>query len=338
MRRPRSLLLALLVAITATTAGYAVYWHRLASGIEEGIARWADERRAEGWAVAYGTPRTGGFPGAIEVSVDEPLVAAPDGLRWETGRIVAHVPPHDPGNVTLVFTGAHRLASPDLPGPLALSPDAATGRLRLDAGGRPRAAELRLTGVEAAAPGVAGRAATVIATLEEADIDSPAFLTLWVHDLEWQAPLHAAAALPARVESLRLRLRVDPVPTLEAAPARAATAWRDGGGVVEVQELSLVWQPLTVHAEGRLSLDERLQPAMILDAAITGLDEVVRRLSEAGRLDDGQARTAQTVLTLLARPREDGRPVLQAPVALRDGRLFLGPVAVARVPHLDWQK
>lgn len=336
MKRVRTLLLLALTLLVVATAAYAIYWYRLAAGIEAGVDRWAEARRAEGWAVAWESLHTSGFPGPIQVTIEQPLLARPDGLRWQTGRATAHVPPHDPGRIALAFQGAHRVVSPRMPGPVSLVPDQAVGALRVGADGRLRSAEARLRGVEAAAPGLAARAQSLALDFDNAaDIDA-ASLALRLRNLEWQVAGYDAAALPPRVEVLRLRLRVTPLPALTAPPVHAAAEWQARGGRIEVHELALDWQPLTVAAEGEASLDDALQPAVSLDAAIGGLDDVVARLSRAGRVDADQARSVQTVLGLMARREDDGSAVLRAPLSVRDGRLFLGPVPVAPVPPIDW--
>ena len=82
----RALTIALPGAVALIAAGYAVFWWVAATRVVDGVDRWADARRAEGWTVAYERVRASGFPLWIVVDVERPALEAPTADGSATGR------------------------------------------------------------------------------------------------------------------------------------------------------------------------------------------------------------------------------------------------------------
>ena len=72
-----ALIVLLLAGIT-----HGLYWHWSAGQIEARVAEWRDDQQRKGFAIAYGGPVIGGYPGGFEVRFSEPRVEAPNGWRW----------------------------------------------------------------------------------------------------------------------------------------------------------------------------------------------------------------------------------------------------------------
>src|SRR4029077_296 len=58
-----------------------------------------------------------------------------------------------------------------------------------------------------------------------------------------------------------------------------ASAWRDGGGSLEIRRLSLAWGPLARTASATLALDEQLQPMGAGKARVVGYAETLDALA-----------------------------------------------------------
>ena len=71
----RRVLLILSVAVAAIVGAYAIYWHVAANRLAEGIGRWAAERQANGYEIAYGQPVIGGFPLRLEAQIEKQNIA-----------------------------------------------------------------------------------------------------------------------------------------------------------------------------------------------------------------------------------------------------------------------
>ncbi|MCZ6522549.1 MAG: DUF2125 domain-containing protein [Alphaproteobacteria bacterium] len=116
------------------------------------------------------------------------------------------------------------------------------------------------------------------------------------------------------------------------APAAALARWRDAGGLVEIQDLALIWGPLDLTASGTATLDPRLRPQGAFTARIRGLPEVLEALAGQGLIEPGVALALKlTAMTLATRNRATGRPEVALPITLQDGLFYLGPVALFRL-------
>jgi hypothetical protein len=126
--------------------------------------------------------------------------------------------------------------------------------------------------------------------------------------------------------------------TIPRGPRAAAlAAWRDDGGTLEVPSFEIAWGQLGMTASGTLSLDEAMQPLGALTARIAGYNEVIDAMVSAKTIKSGDAQFAKIGLGLLARPGADGKPVLDAPITLQNGFLFIGPARLARLPRFTWE-
>ena len=158
-------------------------------------------------------------------------------------------------------------------------------------------------------------------------------------------------------DAWRLTLPVSPLPALGTLVEQAGAdlvvsgpvpadlrqtnvaAWRDNGGSVEIERLTLRWGPLSVEATGTVTLDEALQPRGTLNARIQGFVEAIDALVEAGAVAAKDAGLAKGALTLLAGPPgPDGVATLTAPLAVANRRLFLGPIQLGEIQPIVWPR
>jgi hypothetical protein len=115
----------------------------------------------------------------------------------------------------------------------------------------------------------------------------------------------------------------------------AATAWRDGGGTVELDHLDLRWGDVSVNGNGTFALDGELQPTGALSGGIAGYDQLMSALVAAGRIKEKDARVGRLALALLAHPGKDGRAEIAAQLTIQDGEMRLGPVKLP-APRINW--
>ncbi|MGB8276213.1 MAG: DUF2125 domain-containing protein [Alphaproteobacteria bacterium] len=348
----RALFLGLLLAL-AVSAGTAVYWHYASEALREGIERWVAERRAEGLQAGYSSLVVKGFPFRLRATVRDPVLGRPAGTaggrdvawEWRGSELVASFSPWSMSHVDLKLPGTHQITLPTGPNGWTVFATAgrAEGTLGLDDSGVPDSgdfnaddldllsddgtqsvgvAHLKLSGATHEADSVPHQTATFDLSLASKGVELPAEAKLplggYIAVLEGQASL--MGVLP-------------PGPLLEAA-----TAWRNDGGTIEVHRLHLEWGPLVVEAGGTLALDSNLQPIGALSAIVRGFPETVDALVAGGMVQRADGETAKTVLGLLARaPKGGGPPELTVPLTLQNGWVYVGPVALARVPELNWR-
>jgi len=369
MRRSlRRRLLALLVLMPVLAIGVeAVVWLVAARQLESGFQGWVAARRAEGWQVAAGAERLGGWPFAAIVTIAGFAISGgqnlvPGGLAWRTGRLVLRVDLLAPDKLLLLPTGLEHFR-------IAGSPEVALAASRVEAAlpaqpGPDAADDIEITaedarlGTTALAPDLV-RAGTlkVDASLDEpgegaSQISSAAALGTPPGSIATERSAVLIRIDATRVDVARVRLpalgpdialvSLSAVMTgpLPSGPAWTVGlgAWRDGGGTLTVRDLSLVWGPLAVGAAGRLALDRAMQPAGEGTARIVGYAETLDAMVADGSIGRGAATAAKAVLMLLARPSTTAGapPEVDVPLRLEDRTLSVGTIPLLRVPAVSW--
>ena len=121
-------------------------------------------------------------------------------------------------------------------------------------------------------------------------------------------------------------------------PSESLAAWRDAGGVLQIQRFVANWGPLAVTAEGTLALDSQMQPLFAGTATVRGYGEAIDALEQARMMAPNQATGAKIALAAMAKPADDGGPpAAKLPITIQDGFLFVGPLKLARMPRIVWQ-
>ncbi|MDR3439176.1 DUF2125 domain-containing protein [Telmatospirillum sp.] len=314
-------------------AGYDVWWHQLAARLQSELDRWIAERQAAGWVVATGAVTVRGFPLRMEMTFEEPSIADPLGNRWQGPQLTATISPFAVGQSHLDAPGRHQLSIAGA-APVALTVDRLSGELSIG-----------LNGVSQVAVDIGGLAVNQL----HAD-----HLAVTVRRLAAGPVTHADASWGVVTSMESVRFPEDPRlpfgPTLSSAhlearlmgdmargrPLDALTAWRDDGGTVEIDALTLDWPPLALTGKGTLALDGRMQPILASNCTVRGLFEAVDVLTRAGSVRAQDAAMVKLVLGLLMKPGPDGTQALTIPMTIQNRRLSVGPVALFEVPEISW--
>lgn len=342
--RAKAGLIALgLLALLGTV--YVTLWFVLARELRSGFERWAEARRADGYAVAYSALRTGGFPFVVRVSAENPSLGRERrrlAWTWGSRRLDAELRPWTPGRVAFKLRNPHRLATETAAGSTAyagaadvLELEAALGTgawTKADA----RAVRFRMAAGDGAGAFSVERAEASAERLGASGFDEPWFR--FVGDAQGiRFPEALPLPLGNEVRRFGLALKVlGAIPERDVAEALAV--WRDAGGTAEVERLSLAYGPLALEVGGTLAVDRDLQPVAAFTAKAQGYAETIDALRDQGMVRSGAARTAKLVLGALAkRPEGGGRPVLEAALTIQDRLLYVGPVALVEVPTIVWK-
>jgi hypothetical protein len=334
MTKLRFVLIAATAAVIAAGA-LGLYWVWAAGQVRAAIAEWSDAQRAAGYHIAYGGPDVGGFPVRLSVHIAAPRIAAPQGWRWSGAAIAGQAAFWQPLSLRLALPLRQELVTVwrGLERTLSLQAARAESLVRLDTRGQAVAATVEMADV----------------TLREAAGWS-ARIGHMRHDIT-RPPAAPEAQPHTRVEGTIADLTLAQVPppwpvTIDrlayaadlsgtlppGEPAAALAAWRDGGGLLQVTNLTLIWGSLDVRADGTLALDALLRPEGAFAARIAGLPEMLDALVAQGMMQPGAAAALRIAVLTLSEGRDgNGRPTVRLPVTLQDGTIFLGPVALARV-------
>ncbi len=334
--RARFLVLAGLGLVLLLGAGLALSWLWAAEQLSAAIAQWTEAQRARGYQVAYRGPDIGGFPATLSVRFAEPRLSAPQGWRWSGGAIAGEAAVWQPRTLHLDLPRRQRLSATwrGHRRDFSLAAEAARGRIRLGREGRLRAAtvEMDRPALEDG-DGATTRADYLRYTLVRRP-PRPQERDAWTLFLSGETrglvlPDGAPNPFEARVEQLSFDATLVGLIPRAAPPAQALARWRDGGGVLEVNQLRLAWGPLDVRADGTAALDQRFRPQGVFAARIRGLPEALDALSARGLIEPGVALALKlSALSLAAEQDAAGRPVVELPITLQDGLVYLGPVAV----------
>ena len=339
-RKKRLLLIAAPVALFALYTGY---WWTLAGRTTAMLDRWAEDRRALGWEVAYAPPRVSGFPGTVRIDVELPRIAKIDnGTSWEwrSPAIFGTLDPWAPGRVVVDLSDQHAVAIENAGRERAISVAADTAKLTVPF----------LAGAE---PGILDASGISVVGTEIDSIET-VFLRLSDPNAEAEAASATAPHLPRirlRAELTGLRLHTppqdfDPVirhVVLDGTLAgrirggrrdAALRQWRDDGGTLEIRSLELDWSKVSIRADGTWALDKNLQPEGAMTAKLRGLTEILKTREK----EDGRDGRGAWILRQALKAMESADGELTLPLTVQNQALSIGPFPLARLPKINWYR
>ena len=339
MRRATILRLVGIVLVVGIGA-YTAFWWYAAGRIKLAAGDWARTAHDQQLDVAWQSIRVGGYPFAFRLELGDAVLtdkASNPSIELRAPELTASV---SPWNFRAV-----QLDAPSGLNALAGSTDA------------PLATVAAATADGAVAVG-ADRGTTIWLTLHQPKAVASASLaartaTFWIALPPHQPASHSDAGYAAAAMVTDLALPVAPpdfaktidemgigVSLTGALPPgplkKAAEAWRDSGGTVELDHLDLRWGTLGVTASGTLALDTDLQPVGGISGAISGYDQLMTALVAAGRVKASDARIARLALAMLGKVGADGRPEISTSLTIQNGEMFLGPAKLGKAPRIDW--
>ncbi len=313
-----ALILALLVAIDAGG------WWWVTQRMMAEVVAWEAAEAEQGLTVSSGTPMRGGWPFAAEVMLPS-VVAATTGNRasWQADQVVLRLSPLHPATLALDVNGTQTLRA-GAAAPVTVTAQRLAAFIPL---ATPQIVTIEGRSVSAALPAGPLTAGTLTARVEGLALDlTAARLTLPGTTLPFDGAIDSVAA--------RLHVTV-PIPALPD-PAQIAEAWAHAGGRLMVDHAALRWGPLDARGAGSGGLDAALQPFASGTLHLSGYAEAIDALARAGTIGRNDARVANTLLGLMARPVADGPATVDVPLTLQDGRLSMGLVPLARLQPLTW--
>jgi hypothetical protein len=348
MRRRRRLWIIFAAAPLLLVAADTLYWRLAERNLDDGFAAWIAGWRASGWTATTAKPVRGGWPLAATLNVPDVHLRGgdpdiPGGLTWKTDRLVLQIALMRPGTLEIASEGMQRLRlaeGQEIP----YTADQLRMTLPLQPGAPPRSATVTAQALRAGMP--AGGDASASLTIGSLDLHLDLKPAAQAGEAALQFSLNAeAVGLPApfarplgpRVAGLTLQGALDgPVPRAHPLGERAS-AWRDGGGTLEIQHLAVNWGPLDLTASATLALDEQQQPMGTGSARVVGYAETLDALAAHGVISKSAATAAKAVLSLLAHtPDDGGASDVEVPLTLQYRTLSMRQVPLLRLPEIDW--
>lgn len=344
MRRLVLILLGIAVVLAASWSGF---WFYTARDIAVRLAAWAEAQRRQGLVAEYAGVAVSGFPLSWRTHITSPAMSGAGPTRWEWRgeAIIAEIRPWALRDVPVTFPGLHRVAggAGGVAETLAIRAARPDGRIVLGADGRLATLRLDLGDAQIQRlpdPSVA-TARQVRLSLSPHRAPQPTYrtdvldLSLGIEGLTVPEP--PRYALGNVLESVQIDASVKGA--LPPAPlAEAVAAWRDGGGVIEVNRLALRWGPLEAEGDGTLALDNANRPLGAFTARIRGYTETVDALAAAGAVRPRDATAVKIALNLVAgQTGRNGARELNVPLTAQDGRLVVAGFPLMKLPALTFE-
>jgi hypothetical protein len=319
-------------------AAYTGYWFYLSGVIRDQMTPWVEARRAQGVDIKWQAVHVGGYPLAIRLSFDKFDAAAAKPVPYEmsASRISFWSAPWDLRQWHFSAPdGAHVALLLSLAG-FDAKTLAGTVSVPLQPGGT---ADIEADGLDGsgAAQGLGVDAVHVAlqepATPPKNDHDPALTVSFDIKGIRLRA---APAPFGTTIQDLSATATVDG--TIAPAPLpQMLNAWTKAGGAINLQSVHLAWDKLDIDANGTLALDDDLQPLAALTATVTGQNEIIDAAVRSGAMPEGDAGLARTILNMIAQQGNDGRKQIQLPISAQNRRLYLGPVAIAKIPTIEWR-
>ena len=344
-RRWRWLVIAPVLVIAVLLGADALLWRWAVQGLQTGFANWAAAEQSFGYAVTNGPARTGGWPLAAELHLSDiairgPLGDLPVNAAWTAAAVTLRMTLRHPRTLVIAATGGQHLRlADDIDIPFTAESEFLT--IPLQPNVPAQSATLEVAHLQAAAP-LAGLA---IAHLRadarqrpSARQGEPALgLTADATGITLPQPPRLAWPLGPNIALIALDgALTGPMPRTPSLAARA-TAWRDGGGTLEVQRAALQWGPLDLTGSATLALDDHLQPMGAATAKIRGYVATLDALSSVHLIPSQAALAAKAVLGLMAHtPPDGGPPEVEVPLTLQNRQLSVGRIPLAHLPEFSW--
>ena len=341
-RNHRRLVAGLLALVMALLAADALLWRWADGQLELAFAAWASGARAHGWTVSAAPPLRSGWPLAAEITLADPTVSAgrpglPGEASWTAAAVSLRITLRHPHTLIVALVGAQRVRVSGI-ADVPFTANRFLTRILLEPGVPAHAGDLEIAQLRAGVGtgGLTLAHARAHADWKPAAQQGEAVLTLTADAADLVLPA-GDWPLGPRIGSAGLNLTLmGPLPPA-GAPLPRATAWRDGGGTLELQRIALEWGPLNLTGSATLALDEHMQPMGAATARIAGYAATLDALAATHMIGAGAARTAKAVLGLMAQTPGNGGPAeVDVPFTLQDGTLSVGRIPLIRMPELSW--
>ena len=262
----------------------------------------------------------------------------PRGLSWRAEHAELAVALLQPRQVHVRITGQQRLRLSDLP-EFGFTADRFELTAPLDLAAPARMADLAISGLRAALAAGSLDIATMALHVDSRPAAGKGEAALILTGSAEAIGLPATRPSPfgPRITSVSFDTALTgPLPGAADLKTRA-TAWRDGGGTLEVRRLALGWGPLGLSGNASLALDAHLQPTGNATARLVGYDAMLDALASSGALAPSAAQAVKGILGILAGPPAGGgSPQVELPLNMHDRTLAAGPIPLLRLPELLW--
>lgn len=321
--------------VVLAALAWSAWWFVGAAALRRGIDAAVDEMRASGWQVALEERRVRGFPNRFDTTLLAPSLTDPArGITWSAPFVQVLALSYRPNKVIVAFAeeqtvegpfGTVRIATERARGSVTLSPEPSLAlrhsefvidELVAESGERLRIGELLFATRQA--PGEDnGRVHDLGITIRDLSLPGTVAAALGgaSADRIGYAHLNATARFARPIDRTALS---DRMPRLEA---------------IMLHRLTVDWGEVDLSGSGALEVGTGGLLTGALDLEFENWRRALDQLARLGVVPREQLGTLTRGLGLLTGLSNDPE-TLSAPLAFREGRMFLGPVPLGPAPRL----
>ncbi len=331
--------LLILFTFVLLAGGYTTGWFYLGNQLEGRVETFIHDARQKGWTVEYKGMRLAGFPFSLTLVIEQPELAYKNIFKsWVPGDMRFGADIWRPTEIKSWVAGKHHMTV-SLLGNELLSTQGegfSAALFTLERG----TFQFSYDQLQVVASG------KVLAQLGGLDVqaahhqpedEQDSFMNVQVSLQDLTLP--ALSGFPFGETLQKLQLSTSLSGKIEGDSLRdCINSWYESDGTLEVAQLKLQWGPLDLVAEGTTTVDENLQPMGAFSAYVGGLDDTLAALVKAGWVEQKVARLVRLGLGFLAESSngEEASAKHKLPLTVQSGRLFIGPVSIAKVPKVEW--
>ncbi len=352
--------LFLVGAVLGGLLAYYALWSHLIGRVEQAALDFVAAERQQGHLAEIGAMRRGGFPYRLSlrlegVSLGEKPQDGPNGpmagWKLEADTAIAHLQLWNFQHVVFELPGSQRLSWQDAAGQrhqiswqaqesarasLVTDPTGAWQRVAIDL------RKLRIHGqdtISAVGSGAGAEAERIQIHLRREANQNSRDVALQITNLTLPTALDGPLAavmngpLGRQVADLKLTGRLDGA-WFGKDLAEKLRNWRDSGGVLECDTLSLRWGGLAIAGDASLALNKSFRLLGAMGGRLHGAAAGVDALVAIGRMKPEEGRAAKQALAAMEKPDAEGKPHLPLPITAQDGKLSIANVALFALPPL----
>ncbi|MEL7471145.1 MAG: DUF2125 domain-containing protein [Pseudomonadota bacterium] len=337
----RRIILGLIGLAILAVGAWIAWWFIAANGQKAGLEFWLEQQRGRGWQAESAGIDATGFPGDVVLSVRDPKLADPNtGWSWQAPGVTAVTNPFSPTRIAVTWPGEQKLGLTD--DQITLLTKSMTTLLDLRPGPSMELREAATAAQALVAKGRDGWTASAdvldVRLVERGeDLAPPNSYDLRGSAEALKLPKELITALDP-TGLLKVRPKVDRV-TLSGHAAFDdpidRLAFEEGRLAVRaatIREAGFVWGDMKLVVRGAFKVDDQGYPNGDIQVEAEEWERLIELAISSGAIDDDLAETIRGAVKLVT--AFSGGQDLSIPLGLSDGRIRIGPFAIADAPRL----
>lgn len=333
LRKHKKLFISLFIFFSLGMISWFIFFEYSIKRLEDRLEIVKADLKQKGYIFSYSNLAITGNPLSVKAVFQNPHIKDPQGLfEWQGQEVNVSMRPWAFQTLKCTFPGDQKVSVPqNMLFPLeVLKIEGANGVLNLTSQGVLEGVDFtidRLSSIIGGQPQPLSLQALSLKISNLADpLNSQVSFTTQLSNFE---TLLKSAPLDHPF-SIALEARLSGFQSKKSFPLSLAD-WRDGGGTLEVNLLKLTWPPISIEAEGTLTLDKNMYPLGSFSSRVVGSHEALNTLVQLGWVKKKNASAVSFMLDLLSVPDETGSKGLTVPMTLQDKTFSVGPARLFKL-------